>query len=80
MRNVTISLDEQLLRWAKVTAARQNKSLSKFIAHIVEGFKQSVPDESEFMSEFNTFQPRKISKQGERIFNREEVYERSRIR
>jgi len=36
MRNVTISMDEDLVRRAKVEAARQDKSLSRFVAELVE--------------------------------------------
>jgi len=36
VRNVTISMDDDLVRRAKVEAARQDKSLSKFIAELLE--------------------------------------------
>ncbi len=36
MKNVTISMDEQLLKLTRVEAARAGMSTSKFIAEIVE--------------------------------------------
>ncbi|MGV7033355.1 hypothetical protein [Methylobacterium symbioticum] len=36
MKNVTVTMDEALLQRARVAAARDGKSLSKFIAETVE--------------------------------------------
>lgn len=36
MRNVTVSMDELLLKKARVAAAEEGKSLSKFIAETIE--------------------------------------------
>lgn len=36
MKNVTLSLDEQVLARARVAAAQQGKSLSRFIGELVE--------------------------------------------
>ena len=36
MKNVTVTLDEKLLQRARVAAARDGKSLSRFIAETVE--------------------------------------------
>lgn len=40
-RNVTITLPEDDLRWAKVEAAKQNLSLSRFVGSIVEEHRRS---------------------------------------
>jgi hypothetical protein len=36
MKNVTVTMDEALLRKARIAAAEQGKSLSKFIAETME--------------------------------------------
>lgn len=36
MKNVTVTMDEALLQWARVAAARDGKSQSRFIAEAVE--------------------------------------------
>lgn len=43
MKNVTISMDEQLLRLTRVEAAKAGMSTSKFIAEIVESALASKP-------------------------------------
>jgi hypothetical protein len=76
MKNVTITLDESLVKWAKVTAARHQKSLSKFIAGLLANLKETIGDQNETVSEFRAYQPRNISDQGKRAFSREDIYER----
>jgi hypothetical protein len=36
MKNVTITLDETTLRWARQHAVRQNVSLSRFVAELLD--------------------------------------------
>jgi len=36
-RNVTISLNEELARWLRVEAAREDVSVSQYLASMVEG-------------------------------------------
>lgn len=35
MRNVTVSLDEETARWARVEAARNDSSLSRFVGDVL---------------------------------------------
>lgn len=35
MRNVTVTLDDETMRWAKVEAARRDVSLSSMIRHLI---------------------------------------------
>ena len=79
MKNVTITINENLVQWAKVVATKNNKSLSKFIVGLLENLRSSIGDESEVLEGFRTFAPRAISNSNERAFNREDIYDRSRI-
>jgi hypothetical protein len=36
MANVTIALDDELARWARVEAAKQGKSLSRYLADVLQ--------------------------------------------
>ena len=38
MKNVTISMDEETATWTRVQAARANKSVSKYIAELLDVF------------------------------------------
>lgn len=53
MKNVTVTLDEALARRARVEAASRGKSLSKFIAELVE--RELGQDTSTQLAELETF-------------------------
>ncbi|MBN9435340.1 MAG: hypothetical protein J0I45_23155 [Bosea sp.] len=44
MKNVTITLDEALARWARIEAAKAGKSLSRWIAERLEDEMRQKPD------------------------------------
>lgn len=80
MKNVTITLQEDLAAWARIIAAKSGKSLSAFIAQLLAQTRASVgKQEDDALVAFRAFQPKDISEQGTRAFQREEIYDRSRI-
>ncbi|HLH67970.1 MAG TPA: DUF6364 family protein [Candidatus Dormibacteraeota bacterium] len=80
MKNVTISLEEQVARWARVAAARQNISLSRLVSRLLE--EQMRLDE-----EYETAKHRFLSRSarlskapGDRYPTREEIYDDALLR
>jgi hypothetical protein len=63
MRNVTISLDEALVRRAKVEAAKQDKSLSKYIAELVAREVGQVPGELKHSREYQAAMERALARE-----------------
>ena len=55
MRNVTITLDEDLARWAKVKAAGEMKSLSRFVAEMLEHQRFAERGESKGLATLERF-------------------------
>jgi plasmid stability protein len=41
VRNVTISLDDELARWLRVRAAEEDLSVSRFVAHLLDRTRES---------------------------------------
>ena len=41
MRNVTITLDEETARWARIEAARHDTSVSRWVGRLLEERRQS---------------------------------------
>ena len=81
MKNVTITLDEELARWARIEAARQTKSLSRLIAELLEQERKAAePDAGvAWMKRFQEIMPpRKWKYKGR--FNREALYDRKVLR
>lgn len=55
MKNVTITLEEDVLRWAKVTAAQQDTSVSRFLG---EELRRKMLKEKEYERGKRRFQGR----------------------
>lgn len=78
LRNVTISLEEAVARWARVQAAIRDTSVSRFLAEILK----------ERMAEFDNYNTAKrralarkpFVKSDGRYLTREEAHDRTRLR
>lgn len=57
MKNVTITLEEEVLRWAKVTAARQDTSVSRLLG---EELRRKMLKEREYERARRRFQSHRI--------------------
>lgn len=76
MRNVTISLDDELARWVRVRAAELDKSVSKMIAEILQREMLANTDYKKAMEEFLA-QPAYLKRDPNRpLPTREEIYDR----
>jgi hypothetical protein len=54
MKNVTISMDEDLAAWARVEAAKEGKSLSRYVADVLSGLR-SRPGHDESLNRLREF-------------------------
>ncbi len=78
LRNVTITLENELARRARIEAARLDTSLSQFLSNIL---KERFRDDDAYDSAMNEALARKpFLKTDGKYFSREEVHERSRFR
>jgi hypothetical protein len=75
MKNVTISMDEEIAAWARVEAARAGQSLSSWVGGQLARLKGGRSHfETDLIAVLNT--PRSPMSDGGRTFSREEVYDR----
>lgn len=78
LRNVTLTLEESVARWARVEAARRDLSVSRFLANIlIERMKEN--------DEYDAAKRRALArkpflKTDGRYLSREEVHDRARLR
>ena len=79
MRNVTITLDEETARWARVEAARQDTSVSALLREILERTKAAHESYPEAMHRFRSRQPVPLKTRGG-YPPREELYDRTGLR
>ena len=80
MKNVTISLDETLARWARVKAAEQDKSLSRFLADLLEERMRHESDYEAARRRFKAGKPFAFREPGKKLPTRDEIYDRKVFR
>ena len=79
LRNITITLEEELARWARVEAAREDTSVSSYLAGVL---RQRMKEEGEYEAAKKRAVKRKHSgDQTESIYRAREAHEAgSRVR
>lgn len=78
LRNITITLEEDLARWTRIEAARQDTSVSQFLADLLRKLMRESDNYELAMRRALARKP--FLKTDGKYFSREEVHERSRFR
>jgi len=79
VKNVTVTLDEETARWARVEAARRDMSLSKYLREVLEEQRRR---DDEYVAAKRSFLSRMHSgpKWGGPYPSREEIHDRHSLR
>ena len=78
LRNVTVTLEEGVARWARMEAARRDTSVSQLLAGILKERMREADDYDHAMRQALARKP--FLKTDGRYLSREDVHERSRFR
>jgi len=76
MKNVTITLDEQVAHWARIRAAEENKSLSRLVGELL---REKMLDEEDYhtaMQQYLSQPPQCLKKAGVKYPQRQELHDR----
>jgi len=76
MKNVTITLEEDVLRWAKVTAAQRDTSVSRLLGEELRRKMLAEKDYERGRRRFQNRRPRALKPAGEPYASRDSLYER----
>jgi plasmid stability protein len=76
MKNVTISLDDEVARWARIQAAEKNTSVSRLVGNLLKEMMQGEADYALAMEQYLMIQPVALKQVGDRYPRREELRER----
>ena len=76
MRNVTVSLPEDTARWVRVRAAQEDRSVSRWLAELLDGMRRREDDYDAAMDRLLAIQPEKLNWIAGRRPTREEIYDR----
>ncbi len=76
MKNVTITLDDEVARWARIRAAEKNTSVSRLVGNLLKAQMQEEADYALAMEQYLMMQPVVLKQVGDHYPRREELYER----
>ena len=80
MKKVTIILDEEVARWARIRAAEEDKSLSRLVGELL---REKMRDEENYRTSMKSYlaqSPRLLKKKGDTYPDREELHDRQGLR
>lgn len=76
MKKVTITLPEDLARWLRIKAAKDDRSVSRWLAELLERMRRQEDQYEAAMRRYLAMKPRKINCPNDRRPTREELYDR----
>ena len=80
MKNITITLPEDVARWLRIKAAENERSVSKWLAELLESMQRQEDEYDIAMKRYLEMKPRKINWLHDRRPTREELYDRPGLR
>ncbi len=76
MKNVTITLDEKVARWARIQAAERDISLSRLVREFLQEKMTQEESYQAAMQRYLSQSPRSLRKSGIKYPNRKELHAR----
>ncbi len=76
MKNVTISLDEKVARWARIYAAERDTSVSRMVGELLREKMHGEENYRAAMQHYLSLPPHKLKKPGSKYPKREKLHER----
>ena len=80
MKNVTVSLPEDTARWLRVEAAKADRSVSSWLADLLDGMRRQTDEYEAAMERCLAIKPRKFQWVDGRNPTREELHDRTSFR
>jgi hypothetical protein len=80
MKNVTVTLDEEVAQWARVWAARHNTSVSKLLGELLAERMREESGYEAAMKQFLSRRPRRLKDPDEAYPDRDALHERDLLR
>ena len=80
MKNITITLPEDLARWVRIRAAENERSVSRWLADLLEGMRRRDDEYAIAMRQFLAVEPCAMEWTDGRKPSREELHDRAALR
>jgi hypothetical protein len=79
LKNMTITVEEDVAKWARLEAARQDTSVSRLVGRIIKEKMVGGGEYDRAMKSYLSRPPVRVRK-GTKLPRREELYDRPRLR
>ena len=76
MKNITVALEDDVARWARIWAAEHESSVSRMLGDLLKQRMREKAGYDAAMQEFLSVESRRLRKHGERLPTRDEIHER----
>lgn len=80
MKNVTITLDEDVAHWARVEAAKRDTSMSRLVGEMLRERMRSLDAYEEARRQFFSVEPQPLRSEDKSLPSREELHDRAGLR
>ena len=80
MKNITITLDEDTARWARIEAARQDMSVSRLVRNLLQENMRRNQTYEVAMQRYLSMPARNLNEAGTPYPSREEIHDRAGLR
>lgn len=80
MKNVTVTLPEDVARWLRVRAAEDDRSVSGWLADLIEGIRRREDEYEVAMEQALAVKPETLNESGAPYPSRDALYDRPRPR
>ena len=80
MKNVTVTLPEEVAAWLRVRAAEDGRSVSRWLAELLEGMRRGEDEYDLAMERLLARKPRRLNWVDGRRPTREELHDRTGLR
>lgn len=80
MKNVTITLDEEVANWARVWAAQHNMSVSRLVGKLLHGYMDEEMSYPAAMADFLSHPPQKLCPSGVGYPSKDDLHDRQNLR
>jgi len=77
MANLTISVDNEVLKKARIRALEQNTSVNAVLREFLESYAGAVKEHDKAVQKVISLSESSLSRRGKRQWNRDELYERT---
>ncbi len=80
LKNVTVTLDEETARWARIEAARRDTSVSRFLGEMLRDRMDRTESYEMARARYFSQAPGVHRRPGQKLPTRDELHERDRLR